>query len=342
MWKILRSLLFLFNAETAHYLSMNLLSMAMNIPIVSGLLIKSFSTKQGLSELIIDGIRYKNPLGLAAGFDKDGRWLSILSRIGFGFIEVGTVTPLAQPGNPRPRLFRLKNDEGIINRMGFNNSGVDALVTRLKKFKNRNGIIIGGNIGKNKNTPQEKSTEDYLICFESLFDYVDFFVVNVSSPNTPNLRALQEREPLSNLLHQLQKANQVKAKPKPIYLKIAPDLSSLVLQDIIEVVIESGIQGIVANNTTISRPNSLIDKELAKEQGGLSGSPLTLQSQNILNQLTNKKKFTIINVGGIMNSEEALYRLSHGADLIQIYSGFIYRGPWFVKEIINRIIQIPK
>lgn len=337
MWYILRKFFFLFDAEKAHYLSMELFSVAMKIPIISWLLKKSFQSVENKDLIVIDGIRYKNRIGLAAGFDKDGRWLNLLSQLGFGFIEIGTVTPLAQVGNPKPRLFRLKKDEGIINRMGFNNNGVDALVVKLQKFKNRKNIVIGGNIGKNKNTSQEDAAKDYLICFEKLFNYVDYFVVNVSSPNTPNLRALQDKEPLRYLLTTLQKSNLSKNNPKPIYLKIAPDLTSEMLLDIIEVVNTTGIQGIVATNTTISRPAKLKESEFAKETGGLSGAPLTQLSEQILEQLTSNKTFTVMSVGGIMNETEAVSRLEKNADLIQLYSGIIYRGPWFVRNILKRI-----
>lgn len=335
MWNLLRSIFFLLDAEKAHYLSMDLFSFAIRIPILSFLLKKSFETKKGNSDILIDGLHYKNRIGLAAGFDKDGRWLKLLTHLGFGFIEVGTVTPLPQSGNDKPRLFRLKKDEGIINRMGFNNEGVDALVERLKKFNKTKKIIIGGNIGKNKNTTQENAIQDYVICFEKLFDYVDYFVVNVSSPNTPNLRALQDKEPLSQLLETLQKINHSKPHPKPIYLKIAPDLTTDALQDIIDVVVNTKIQGIVANNTSISRPKSLIEQEICRQQGGLSGAPICEISRKMLSTIMTKKSFTIINVGGIMDEEEAEMRLQMGADLIQIYSGFIYRGPWFVKRILE-------
>ncbi len=335
MWKLLRSIFFLFDAEKAHYLSMDLFSLAIRVPILSFLLKNSFRSKNDNSDIIIDGLHYKNRIGLAAGFDKDGKWLNLLSHLGFGFIEVGTVTPLPQKGNEKPRLFRLKKDEGIINRMGFNNEGVDALIERLKKFNKTKNIILGGNIGKNKDTTQENAISDYVICFEKLFNHVDYFVVNVSSPNTPNLRALQDKEPLSQLLATLQKVNFSKNNPKPIYLKIAPDLSSDALQDILEVVVNTKIQGIVANNTSVTRPDFLQEKEISTQQGGLSGAPIKEISRSMLSKIMSKKSFTIINVGGIMDEAEALKRLQNGADLIQIYSGFIYRGPWFVKRILD-------
>ncbi|NOT37263.1 MAG: quinone-dependent dihydroorotate dehydrogenase [Saprospiraceae bacterium] len=337
MWYILRKFFFLFDAEKAHYLSMDLFSLALKIPIISFLLKKSFESTNTHNPIIVDGISYKNKIGLAAGFDKDGKWLDLLSYLGFGSIEVGTVTPLPQSGNDKPRLFRLKKDEGIINRMGFNNSGVDSLIENLKQFKNKNQVVIGGNIGKNKLTSQENAIQDYIICFEKLFNYVDYFVVNVSSPNTPNLRALQDKEPLTNLLSSIQKSNLKNQKPKPIYLKIAPDLSAEMLNDIIEVVSSTGIQGIIATNTTISRPNFLVEKNISEQQGGLSGAPLKDLSCGILNRLVHPKKFTIINVGGIMNEKDAQQRLNSGADLIQLYAGMIYRGPWFVKKILNSI-----
>ncbi len=335
MWKLLRSFFFLWDAEKAHYLSMDLLSIGLQIPIISYFLKKSFKPTKVNAIHQVDGLEYKNPVGLAAGFDKDGRWLELLSVLGFGFIEVGTVTPKPQYGNEKPRLFRLKKDRAIINRMGFNNAGVDALVEKLKAFDNKNKVIVGGNIGKNKLTPNENAVEDYVICFNKLFPYVDYFVVNVSSPNTPGLRSLQEKEPLTTLLTNLQNINQQKPKTKPIYLKISPDLSQETIEEIIEVVKKTGIKGIVATNTTISRSSNLKDIEISKEAGGLSGEPVKELSRSILSSLYQSYDGTIISVGGIMSSDEAIQRRKMGADLIQIYTGLIYEGPWFVKRILN-------
>ncbi|MEP7195595.1 MAG: quinone-dependent dihydroorotate dehydrogenase [Saprospiraceae bacterium] len=337
MWKLIKKLFFLIDPEKAHYLSMDLLAFALKIPLVATLFKRSFFYKHESLNYEVDGLKYSNRLGLAAGFDKDGRWLDLLVHLGFGFIELGTVTPLPQPGNDKPRLFRLIKDQAIINRMGFNNSGVDALVNQLKNFKKPANLIIGGNIGKNKNTALENAKEDYVICFDKLFDYVDYFVVNVSSPNTAQLRALQEKEPLSNILSALQEINSAKVKPKPIYLKIAPDLNVESILDIIEVVRITKIQGIVATNTTISRPNELKEIELSKEIGGLSGAPLKNLSEEILQQLNKSKGTTIIAVGGIMTPDDALSRIRNGADLIQIYSGIIFNGPWLVKKILKRM-----
>jgi dihydroorotate dehydrogenase len=287
-------------------------------------------------ERTVFGLTFKNPVGLAAGFDKDAKLYNELSNFGFGFIEIGTLTPKLQIGNPKKRLFRLKQDEAIINRMGFNNGGVQDAVTRLKKNK---GVLIGGNIGKNKVTPNESAVEDYKICFEALFPHVDYFVVNVSSPNTPNLRALQDKEPLTKLLMTLQTMNDAKVAPKPILLKIAPDLTNEQLEDIIEIIAETKIAGVIATNTTISREGlQSPDKE---EMGGLSGKPLTNRSTEVIRFLAEKsnKAFPIIGVGGIHSAEDALEKLEAGADLVQLYTGFIYQGPKLIKDINKRILQ---
>lgn len=339
-WSLLKSFFFLFNPERAHYLSMNLFSVALKIPILSYFLKKSFTHRNNHLEKTVDGIVYKNPIGLAAGFDKDGKWLHLLSSLGFGFIEVGTVTPKPQVGNNKPRLFRLIKDLGIINRMGFNNEGVDALISRLKKFNTNKKVIIGGNIGKNKNTPNEDAINDYLFCFEKLFHYVDYFVINVSSPNTPNLRNLQDKEPLFELLSQIQLLNKSYSFPKPIYLKIAPDLNNQALSEIIDVVINTKINGIVATNTTIQRPSELKEIDILGEQGGLSGLPVQKLSNKILTELNKNKQFTIISVGGVVSVSDVIFKFNHGADLVQIYSGLIYEGPWFIKKILNSLSKL--
>ncbi len=288
------------------------------------------------------GLTFKNPVGLAAGFDKDAKLYNELSNFGFGFIEIGTLTPKPQDGNPKKRLFRLKEDEAIINRMGFNNGGVELAVERLKNasssLKSR-GILIGGNIGKNKNTPNEKAVEDYKICFNALFDYVDYFVVNVSSPNTPNLRALQDKEPLTDLLKALQVLNFQKPKSKPILLKIAPDLTDEQLLDIIDIVSVTKIDGVIATNTTISREGLFSDNKT--EVGGLSGKPLTTRSTEVIKFLAEKsnKAFPIIGVGGIHSYKDALEKLEAGADLVQVYTGFIYEGPRLIKAINQAILK---
>ena len=287
------------------------------------------------------GIKFPNPVGLAAGFDKDAKLVDELSNMGFGFIEIGTLTPKAQPGNDKPRLFRVKQDQGIINRMGFNNGGVEDAVQRLRRKKSK--VIIGGNIGKNKVTPNEEAVRDYELCYEALYDVVDYFVVNVSSPNTPNLRDLQDKEPLKALLQRLQIRNNNKSKPKPILLKIAPDLTAGQLDDIVEIAQEINLDGLIATNTTISReglttPSSQIEKI---GMGGLSGKPLTKRSTEVLQYLRNKlgADFPIISVGGIMSEQDALEKIQAGATLIQLYSGFIYEGPSLVKRINKQLAR---
>lgn len=287
-------------------------------------------------ETEVFGLKFKNPVGLAAGFDKDAKLYKELSNFGFGFIEIGTLTPKGQEGNPKKRLFRLKEDSAIINRMGFNNGGVIEAVQRLKQNK---GVLIGGNIGKNKLTPNEEATSDYEICFDALYDYVDYFVVNVSSPNTPNLRALQDKEPLTHLLQTLQNKNLAKPRQKPILLKIAPDLSDEQLLDIIAIIQDTNIAGVIATNTTISREGLQSDNKT--EMGGLSGKPLTLRSTEVIRFLSEKsnKAFPIIGVGGIHSAADALEKLDAGASLIQLYTGFIYEGPSLVKAINKKILE---
>jgi dihydroorotate dehydrogenase len=281
------------------------------------------------------GLTFQNPVGLAAGFDKDARYIKALSLLGFGFIEIGTVTPKPQMGNPKPRLFRLPKSNAIINRMGFNNEGVDVMVDRLKKLK-RSKLIIGGNIGKNKSTPNEKALEDYAICFEKLFPYVDYFVVNVSSPNTPDLRALQEKEPLEKILQSLQHKNLESPAPKPILLKIAPDLSEKQLDDILSIVLSTKISGIIATNTTIQRTGLTESREHVEEMGngGLSGKPLSKRATEVIRYLSvrSKGKIPIIGVGGIHSSEDVLEKSKAGAKLIQLYTGIIYEGPSLIRK----------
>ncbi len=282
------------------------------------------------------GLTFPNPVGLAAGFDKDAKLFGPLSNFGFGFIEIGTLTPKPQPGNPKKRLFRLHLDQALINRMGFNNQGVDAAVKRLKK---KHQVLIGGNIGKNKITPNVDAIDDYRYCFEALFDHVDYFVVNVSSPNTPNLRALQDKAPLTELLQTLQADNRQKAQPKPLLLKIAPDLTDEQLLDIIDIVAQTQIDGVIATNTTIARDN-LKDPSQA-ETGGLSGRPLKDRSTEVIRFLATQsnKAFPIIGVGGIHRAEDALEKLEAGADLIQLYTGFIYQGPALIKAINQALLR---
>ena len=300
-------------------------------------------------ERIVAGIRFPNPVGLAAGLDKDAKMVDEFDALGFGFVEIGTVTPLPQPGNEKLRLYRLPQDEALINRMGFNNEGAKAAADRLKRRKSK--IIVGGNIGRNKNTPNESAADDYEKCFHELFDVVDYFVVNVSSPNTPGLRELQEKEPLKKLLLRLQELNKEKStvnrrqatgKSKPIFLKIAPDLTNEQLDEIVEVVTETGLDGIVATNTTLSREHlRTSDSKLVDEKGGLSGRPLALRSTEVIRYLHQKSagKIPIIGVGGIHSAGDALEKLNAGASLVQLYTGFIYEGPGLVKEINKALLK---
>jgi dihydroorotate dehydrogenase len=333
---LVKPILFLFDPEKVHHFTFSLIRTLCKIPFMKNIFRGIYCVNDKRLERTVFGLTFKNPVGLAAGFDKDAKLYNELSNFGFGFIEIGTLTPKPQVGNPKKRLFRLKQDEAIINRMGFNNGGVHEAVERLKKNK---GVLIGGNIGKNKVTPNEEAVEDYKICFEALFPQVDYFVVNVSSPNTPNLRALQDKEPLTKLLMTLQTMNDAKDASKPILLKIAPDLTNEQLEDIIEIIAETKIAGVIATNTTISREGlQSSDKE---EMGGLSGKPLTNRSTEVIRFLAEKsnKAFPIIGVGGIHSAEDALEKLEAGADLVQLYTGFIYQGPKLIKDINKRILQ---
>jgi dihydroorotate dehydrogenase len=329
---LIRPILFKFDPEDVHYFTFSVLK---KLPFLAKIFLQK-PMKDKRLEREVFGLKFKNPVGLAAGFDKDAKMFKELSALGFGFIEIGTLTPKAQEGNPKKRLFRLKEDAAIINRMGFNNGGVDAAVERLKNNKN---VLIGGNIGKNKVTPNEEAVNDYIICFERLFDHVDYFVVNVSSPNTPNLRKLQDKEPLTKLLGTLQELNLTKEQPKPILLKIAPDLTDTQLLDIIDIVKETKIAGVIATNTTLSREN--LTSENKNEAGGLSGKPLTKRSTEVIRFLSEKsgKAFPIMGVGGIHTAEDALEKLEAGASLVQLYTGFIYEGPELIREINQKILQ---
>jgi len=328
---VIKKILFLFPPETAHRIVVKLLG----FPFLSKLLKLVYRFEHPSLEKELFGLKFKNPVGLAAGFDKNAERYSQLADLGFGFVEIGTVTPKAQEGNPRPRLFRLPKDRALINRMGFNNDGVEAVCQRLRK--RRNGLLIGGNIGKNKATPNEEAIRDYEICFQQLYGLVDYFVVNVSSPNTPNLRELQDKDPLTKLLMHLKKLNQAKPKEKPLLLKIAPDLSDSQLDDIIEIVREVKIDGIIATNTTISREglSTPVAEVEALGNGGLSGKPLTKRSTEVIRYLHQKSggAFPIIGVGGIHSPEDALEKIAAGASLIQLYTGFIYEGPGLLRQI---------
>lgn len=344
MYAILKFFLFRLSPERAHYFSAFWIKVLLKTPFVSVLIKKSYKVEHKSLERQLFGLTFPNPVGLAAGFDKNASMYEDLSAFGFGFIEIGTVTPKAQPGNDQPRLFRLVDDEAIINRMGFNNDGVTIIAERLK-HRNSN-LIIGGNIGKNKITPNEQAIDDYLICFNALYDVVDYFVVNVSSPNTPNLRDLQEKEPLKELLNRLMMENKTKLKSKPILLKIAPDLTDSQLDDIIEIVAETKIDGVIATNTTISRSNLNTSKNKVEEigMGGLSGKPLTKRSTEVIRYLSEKsnKTFPIIGVGGIHSVEDAMEKFNAGASLIQLYTGFIYEGPGLIKKINHALIEKSK
>ena len=333
---IIRPILFSFDPEKVHYFTFSLIRILSKIPGFKYLFRKLYLINDKGLERQLFGLTFKNPVGLAAGFDKDAKLFNELSNFGFGFIEIGTLTPKPQEGNPKKRLFRLKEDSAIINRMGFNNGGVKEAVERLK---NNKGVLIGGNIGKNKVTPNEDAVEDYKICFNALFDYVDYFVVNVSSPNTPNLRALQDKEPLTDLLKALQVLNFQKPKSKPILLKIAPDLTDEQLLDIIDIVSVTKIDGVIATNTTISREG--LQSVNKSEVGGLSGKPLTQRSTEVIRFLAKEsnKAFPIIGVGGINSAQDAIEKLDAGADLVQLYTGFVYEGPKLIKDINKAILS---
>lgn len=339
MYPLLKSLLFRLDPETAHNLTFNLLK----TPLISTVTGAAYSTKNPVLEKKVFGLTFRNQVGLAAGLDKDATAFNELGDLGFGFIEIGTVTPKAQPGNEKPRLFRLPENEALINRMGFNNHGAHAAAIRLKKRKDPS-LIIGGNIGKNKNTPNENAIEDYIKCYDELYQVVDYFVVNVSSPNTPNLRELQEKEPLTRLLSALQEHNHQLPVPKPILLKIAPDLTDTQLNEIIEIVQLTHMAGVIATNTTIAREGLLnysTEEIKAIGAGGLSGLPLRERSTEVIRYLKDKSgnAFPVIGVGGIHSAEHAIEKLEAGADLIQLYTGFIYKGPKLISDINKRLVK---
>lgn len=336
MYKLLlRKLFFSIDPEKIHHIVFKTLRANAIIPGFKSFLRSLYAYEHKILQKELFGIKFKNPVGLAAGLDKDAVLVDVLSCMGFGFVEIGTLTPKPQPGNPKPRLFRLPTDRALINRMGFNNGGVQAAAARLKKRKS--SIIVGGNIGKNKDTPNEKAIDDYAACFEALFDQVDYFVVNVSSPNTPGLRALQEKEPLRQLLAHVKKLSASKPNPKPVLLKIAPDLNTDQLNDIVEILQSTKTDGVIATNTTIGRSGLQTDPQTIEQigAGGLSGAPLAGRSTEVIRFLRGKlgKGYPIIGVGGIMSPQDALEKIKAGADLLQVYTGFIYEGPGFIKEI---------
>lgn len=341
MYKLfIRPFLFLFAPEAIHHFTFRFLKWIHLIPGVGFVLRTIYTARHEKLKRTLFGVTFDNPIGLAAGFDKDAKLTDELASFGFGFIEIGTLTPKPQPGNDKPRLFRLPMDQALINRMGFNNGGVEEAVVRLRKRKSK--IIIGGNIGKNKVTPNEKAFEDYAICLNALQPYVDYFVVNVSSPNTPGLRELQEKEPLKQLMLHVKTLSNQSASPKPVLLKIAPDLTNSQLDDVVEVLQTTHADGVIATNTTISREglNTPTETLTAIGNGGLSGKPLTNRTNEVISYLRAKlgKDFPIIGVGGIMNADDALNKLKAGADLVQVYTGFVYEGPGLVKEICGKIV----
>lgn len=340
MYQIIKPILFRFDPENIHHFVTGGLRAANRIWGVKPLIKGAFKLEDKRLEREVFGLKFSNPVGLAAGFDKNAQFINELAGFGFGFIEIGTVTPLPQPGNEKPRMFRLPADEALINRMGFNNQGVDVVAHRLSKL-DRQGLVIGGNIGKNKHTPNEDALSDYIKCFDRLFDVVDYFVVNVSSPNTPGLRELQEKEPLKHILHSLQQRNTKNDVSRPILLKIAPDLTDSQLDDIIEIVTETKIAGVIATNTTISREGLSSGESLHKESGGLSGKPLTRRSTEVIRYLSDNSKqaFTIIGVGGIHTAADALEKIDAGAALVQVYTGFVYEGPALIKRILKGILK---
>jgi len=342
MYQLLKPFLFSMNAEKAHYTTTTLFKTANKIPIVSSLLKSGFSYEHESLKREVFGLSFKNPVGLAAGFDKNGQWITEMASLGFGFIEVGTVTPKPQQGNPKPRLFRLIEDRAIINRMGFNNLGVDELVKNLKALPQSRDYIIGGNIGKNKVTPNAEAYLDYLHCFKKLYDHVDYFVVNLSSPNTPGLRELQDKKPLTHILSTLIDERISRAVRKPILLKIAPDLTHHQLNDVIDICSALDVDGLIATNTTIDRGGLKTDKNKVTQigPGGLSGAPLTNRATEVIRYIHDRSRSSvpIIGVGGIDSPQTALSKLDAGAQLIQIYSGLIYSGPYLIKDILKSIV----
>lgn len=329
---IIRPLLFMMDAEQAHHFTFRCIKRLVRIPFLSLLLRKIFCQPQ-TNPVVLNGLAFPGRVGLAAGFDKNAMLVDEWEYFGFSFIEVGTITPRPQAGNPKPRLFRLPKDEAIINRMGFNNDGADAIALRLSKRKSK--LIVGGNIGKNKDTPNENAANDYLYCFNKLFPVVDFFTVNVSSPNTPGLRELQDGDMLRKILNVLQEENKKMPFKKPVFLKIAPDLTESQLDQIISIVEETNLAGIIAANTTISRVGLKSNSDLVNQVGGLSGKPVKKKSDEVLAYIAahRRKRFSLIASGGIHSPEDALEKIKIGADLVQVYTGFIYEGPALVKRI---------
>lgn len=342
MYKLLlRPLFFLFDPEKIHYFTFSLIRFTSKIPGVSALFRGLYQIKDTRLERNLFGLTFKNPVGLAAGFDKNAVLFNELADFGFGFIEIGTVTPKGQVGNPKKRLFRLKDDQGIINRMGFNNAGMQVAIKQLKNNKGK--LIIGGNIGKNTDTKPEDYTKDYLECFNALHPYVDYFVLNVSCPNVGSHAKLNDKGYLLELIGTVQKANNTFTKQKPILLKIAPDLNNIQLDEIVELVLETKLDGVIASNTSTDRSGLKASKELLESigNGGLSGQPVKEKSTAVIKYLADKsnKAFPIIGVGGIHSAKDALDKIKAGADLVQVYTGFIYEGPSLIKKINKALIK---
>ena len=346
MYNAIRRILFLFPPESIHYFLMNSLKALCSIGLIRKLIAWYFSANDNRLNTTELHLKFQNPVGLGAGFDKNAKWLRELDTLGFGFVEIGTVTPLPQKGNEKPRLFRLPKDSALINRMGFNNDGVQAVAERLKKWRSgsqstSSNLIVGGNIGKNKVTSNEDAWKDYESCFKELHPYVDYFVVNVSSPNTPGLRELQEKESLRKILRHLQMINNGKARSKPILLKISPDLMQDQIDDILELALEIKLDGLVCTNTTVSRAGLLTRKDEIEKigQGGLSGKPIRERSTLIIEYIHKKTEgeIPIIASGGIFTGAHAKEKLNVGADLLQVWTGFIYEGPAIVKKICNSL-----
>ncbi len=336
MYKLLRSLLFLFDAEFIHETSAKLIKLYNYIPFVSKLLRRNYLISNKLLEKELFGIKFPNPVGLAAGFDKNASYYNDFRNFGFGFIEIGTATPLPQDGNPKRRIFRLSKDKALINRLGFNNYGIRRIKNNLDKKRN---VIIGANIGKNSFTNNEEAYKDYLKCYNELYPYVDYFTINISSPNTKGLREFHNKNLLEPLIEKITSLNFKKTNPKPILLKISPDLSFNQLDQIIEIVLDYKIDGIIATNTSISR-EGLISRN-KNEIGGVSGKPINKRSNEIIRYISKKsnKAFPIIGVGGIMTAEDAVEKIKSGADLIQLYTGFIYNGPKLIRSINSALIE---
>jgi dihydroorotate dehydrogenase len=341
MYTLLRQLLFKFPAEDVHYFAMDSFRTAGKIGPIRSVLQQSFTPKQPGLKRDIWGLSFRNPVGLGAGFDKNALYLKELDLLGFGFVEIGTVTPRPQPGNDKPRLFRLPQDKALINRMGFNNEGAAAAATQVRNWRasHTSDLIVGGNIGKNKDTPNDEAWKDYESCFRTLQDCVDYFVVNVSSPNTPGLRALQDKDALLGILSRLQNINMGSDQPRPLLLKIAPDLTEGQLDDIISLAAEVKLSGLVATNTTISREGLVTPatQVAAIGNGGLSGRPIKALSQGVVEYIHRNSPVPIIGSGGIFNGQDARARLDAGASLIQVWTGFIYEGPGIVKKICQAL-----